>query len=160
MSGIQQPQLSFGGLTDAANPGSNLSNLQFATGQVVGSGGVGASGASVSAPVSGVTDTSTVLNSPSGGGAQMGGSGNFWSKDGGAGLILGGVQVLGNLWNSYQAHKLAKEQMSFAREQWNTNLANQTQTYNTALEDRIRGRYADGVRSESEVQGEIDRHSL
>lgn len=92
-------------------------------------------------------------------GAQTGGS-NFWSKDGGAGMILGGVQVLGNLWSSFQAHKMAKEQMAFAREQWDTNLANQTQTYNTALEDRIRGRYAAGDRTEDQLQGEIDRHSL
>ena len=107
----------------------------------------------------GVTDTGTVLDGNTGSSPAQSGSG-FWSKDGGAGLILGGVQVLGNLWSSYQAHKMAKEQMAFAREQWNTNLANQTQTYNTALEDRIRGRYAEGVRSEAEVQGEIDRHSL
>ena len=146
-------------LGDATMNGSDMSNLGFATGQVV-SNPVGATGASVSAPISGVTDTSTVLSNPGTAAGQTGGAGNFWSKDGGAGLILGGVQVLGNLWNSYQANKMAKEQMSFAREQWNTNLANQTQTYNTALEDRIRGRYAEGVRSETDVQGEIDKHSL
>jgi hypothetical protein len=84
----------------------------------------------------------------------------FWSKDGGAGLVLGGVQVLGNLWSSLQAHKMAKEQMSFAREQWNTNLANQTQTYNTALEDRIRGRYATGTRSEEQLTNEIAKNRL
>lgn len=93
-----------------------------------------------------------------GAGSQQGSG--FWSKDGGAGLILGGVQVLGNLWSSFQAHKMAKKQMAFAREQWDTNLANQTQTYNTALEDRIRGRYATGTRSEEQLSGEIDKHSL
>ncbi|UAT28907.1 hypothetical protein PP753_gp51 [Dinoroseobacter phage vB_DshP-R7L] len=103
-------------------------------------------------------DTPVTPNA-TGTGAQTGG-GNFWSKDGGAGMILGGVQVLGNLWSSFQAHKMAKEQMSFAREQWDTNLANQTKTYNTALEDRIRGRYAAGDRTDEQVQGEIDRHSL
>ena len=85
---------------------------------------------------------------------------NFWSKDGGANMLLGGVHVLCNLWAAYQARKMAKEQMAFARGQWNTNLANQTKTYNTALEDRIRGRYAAGDRTENQIQSEIDRHSL
>lgn len=93
-----------------------------------------------------------------GAGAQQGSG--FWSKDGGAGMILGGVQVLGNLWSSFQAHKMAKEQMSFAREQWDTNLSNQTQTYNTALEDRVRGRYAQGTRSEDQLTSEIDKNKL
>lgn len=106
----------------------------------------------------GVTDTSTVL----GNGAtspQQSGPG-FWSKDGGAGMILGGVQVLGNLWNSYQANKLAKEQMSFAREQWATNLENQTQTYNTALEDRIRSRHHTEGRAGAETDAYLEKHSL
>lgn len=102
----------------------------------------------------------TMFNTGSGNyGTAQQGSG-FWSKDGGAGMILGGVQVLGNLWSSFQAHKMAQKQMDFAREQWDTNLANQTQTYNTALEDRVRGRYAQGTRSESQLTGEIDRHKL
>lgn len=92
-------------------------------------------------------------------GAAQQGSG-FWSKDGGAGMILGGVQVLGNLWSSYQSHKIAKEQMAFAREQWDTNLANQTQTYNTALEDRIRARHAYSGQGEGETQAYLDKHSL
>jgi len=93
-----------------------------------------------------------------GAGSQQGSG--FWSKDGGAGMILGGVQVLGNLWSSFQAHKMAKQQMAFAREQWNTNLSNQTQTYNTALEDRVRGRYATGTRTEGQLTSEIDRNKL
>lgn len=128
---------------------------------------VGALGTVNAAPVTGATGATGMTDvtvasptTPNVGTAQTGGQGNFWSQNGGAGLILGGVQVLGNLWNSYQAHKMAKEQMAFAREQWDTNLANQTQTYNTALEDRIRGRYAQGTRTEAELQSQIDEHSL
>jgi len=75
-------------------------------------------------------------------------------------MILGGVQVLGNLWNSYQANKMAKEQMKFAREQWDTNLANQTQTYNTALEDRIRSRHNTEGRDSSETESYLSEHRL
>lgn len=108
----------------------------------------------------GITDTSTVLNQNQGIGVNGQQGSGFWSKNGGAGLILGGVQVLGNLWNSYQSHKLAKEQMAFAREQWSTNLANQTQTYNTALEDRIRARHNTEGRDARETDAYIEEHSL
>lgn len=148
--------LSFGNYTDATTNGSQLgttgiaaNNLQM--GQL----------ASASTEINGLpSPIVTVPTTPDLTGIQTGGQNNFWSQKGGAGLVLGGIQVLGNLWNSYQAHKLAKEQMSFAREQWDTNLANQTQTYNTALEDRIRGRYAVGERTEAQVQEEVGRHTL
>lgn len=100
-----------------------------------------------------------VSQGPAGNSPGAGGSG-FWSKDGGAGMILGGVQILGNLWNSYQQHKMAKEQMSFAREQWDTNLANQTQTYNTALEDRIRARHHTEGKGSGATDAYLEKHSL
>jgi len=150
MSSIANAFQNYGSTT---TNGSQLGSFQFGLGEVV-SPAVTSTGGNSIANL-GTTDTSTVLD-----GNQTGAQGNFWSKDGGAGLVLGGVQVLGNLWNSYQSHKMAKEQMSFARDQWNTNLTNQTQTYNTALEDRIRGRYAQGTKSEGELSGEIDKHSL
>ena len=150
--------LSFGNYTSATTNGSQLgtmgvaaNNLQMGTLASAPTGANALPNATVAAP------TQTPV---SGAGAQTGGAGNFWSKDGGAGLVLGGIQVLGNLWNSYQSHKMAKEQMAFAREQWDTNLANQTQTYNTALADRIKGRYAVGERTDAEVQAEVDRNKL
>ena len=85
---------------------------------------------------------------------------NWFGKDGRLGTIIGGVEVLGSLWNSYQQHKMAREQMNFAREQWDTNLANQTQTYNTALEDRIRARHNTEGRSAAETTAYLDKHSL
>ena len=94
------------------------------------------------------------------GGDGPGAGGNFWSKDGGAGMILGGVQVLGSLWNSYNQHKMAKEQMSFAREQWDMNLKNQTQIYNTALEDRIRSRHHTEGKGSGATDKYLEKHSL
>lgn len=151
--------MQFNNYTSSTTNGSQLSNTQMGLNQV---GASGAPMGNVGGPA--VADvTVQAPQTPQTGGTgmgQQGGGSNFWSKDGGAGLILGGIQVLGNLWSSFQAHKMAKEQMKFAREQWDTNLANQTQTYNTALEDRIRGRYATGTRTEGELQSEIDKHSL
>ena len=57
-----------------------------------------------------------------------------------ANLVLGGIGTLGNLWASYQAQKLAKEQFNFQKGVTNTNLANQIQSYNTSLIDRINAR--------------------
>lgn len=74
-------------------------------------------------------------------------------------LALGGIQTLGALWNSYQQNKLAKESLSLQRDAFETNLANQTQTYNTSLEDRIRARYATEGRSE-QADSYIAEHSL
>lgn len=152
------PQFSFGNYTDATTNGSQLGTI-----------GIGANnlqiGQLASAPAGSNGLPSAIVASPTTPGATFG-AGTFWKNGDGylntnnIGLVLGGVQMLGNLWNSYQAHKIAKEQMSFAREQWDTNLANQTQTYNTALEDRIRGRYAVGERTEAQVQEEVGRHAL
>lgn len=92
--------------------------------------------------------------------AQGGGMGNLWGENGAINTVLGGVQVLGNLWNSFQQHKMAKDQMKFAREQWDTNLQNQTQTYNTALEDRIRSRHFTEGRGGGETDQYLKKHSL
>ncbi|ANJ20716.1 virion protein [Roseobacter phage RD-1410Ws-07] len=151
------PNLSFGNYSSATTNGNQMGSLGFAMGEQIQAPTMGASGASAMPNVT--VDSPTVPGGATNP-AQTGGSGNFWSQNGGAGLILGGVQVLGNLWNSYQAHKMAKEQMSFAREQWNTNLANQTQTYNTALEDRIRARHAYSGQGEGDTQAYLDEHSL
>jgi hypothetical protein len=91
-----------------------------------------------------------------GGGGMMGGGGG----GGGLNAVLGIVQTLGGLWNSFQQHKIAREQLSLARETFETNLANQTQTYNTALEDRIRSRYHTEGREAGAADDYLSEHSL
>lgn len=66
----------------------------------------------------------------------------FFSQYGPAQFALGAVQTLGSLWNSFQQNKLAKQTFKFQKEAYATNLANQEQSYNTELEDRISARYA------------------
>lgn len=55
-------------------------------------------------------------------------------------LLLGGIGTIGNLWAGWQAQKLAKEQFNYQKGITDTNLANQIQSYNTALTDRINAR--------------------
>lgn len=75
-------------------------------------------------------------------------------------LSMGGIQMLGNLWNSYQQQKIAKEQLSLARNTFQTNLENNRTTYNTALEDRIRSRYNTEGRTTAEADSYLSKHSL
>lgn len=75
-------------------------------------------------------------------------------------LGLGALQTLGGLWNSYNTGKLAKESLSFQKDAFERNAANQEQSYNTALEDRIRARYNTEGRSAKEADGYIEKHSL
>ena len=75
-------------------------------------------------------------------------------------LVLGGVQALGNLWSAFQAQQLAKEQFNFQKGVTNTNLANQIQSYNTSLADRINSRaYTEG-RPEGYAEQYIDENKM
>lgn len=55
-------------------------------------------------------------------------------------LAFGAAQSLSNMWNAYQANKLAKKQFNFTRDFANVNLENQTKQYNTTLADIARTR--------------------
>lgn len=102
-------------------------------------------------------------NAPQFGGVGQGGFslGNIFGENGASnlGLGLGALQTLGGLWNSYNTSKLAKESLSLQKRAFETNLENNTQSYNTALEDRIRSRYATEGRSD-QADSYIDKHSL
>ena len=91
--------------------------------------------------------------------------GTFWRNGDGSlntenlKLGLGGIQTLGSLWYAFQKNKLAKKSLNLQRKAFETNLANQTQNYNTSLEDRIRARYATEGRS-GEANAYIAKHRL
>ena len=83
----------------------------------------------------------------------LGGLGNL--KD--LASILGGF---GMVYNGMQANKLAKDALGFQKQAYQKNLTNQVDSYNLALEDRIRARYAQNNRSSEEASSYIDQHRL
>ena len=106
------------------------------------------------------------IQGPSGGiggfgttGAGTGGLGGLMSLDG-LKLIGGGLSTIGNLWNSFQAQKLAKESFRFQKDFANRNLANQISSYNTALDDRARSRGVAEGQSQQQVDDYIAKNSL
>lgn len=98
---------------------------------------------------------------PGAGGA--GGQGGFLSGIGGLdgiGTILGGLGDLGQIFASMKSLKLAQDQFDFNKDAYNTNVENQTQTYNTSLEDRIRARYKTEGRSAADVDSYLSKNRL
>jgi hypothetical protein len=90
------------------------------------------------------------------GAAGMGRGGNWLD---GAGRVMDIVGNLGRIYAAIQGVRLGKQQLNFARQAFNTNTANQTQTYNTSLEDRIRARYNTEGRS-GEADGYLEQNRL
>ena len=75
-------------------------------------------------------------------------------------LVLGGIGSIGNLWSSWQAQKLAKEQFNYQKGITDTNLANQIQSYNTALSDRIAARGFMQGDSQSTIDQYVENNSM
>lgn len=51
--------------------------------------------------------------------------------------VLGGLSSLGQLWQGFQAQKMAKDQWKTQKSILNTNMMNQIQSYNNSLKDRL-----------------------
>jgi hypothetical protein len=72
-----------------------------------------------------------------------------------------GLATLGNLWGAFQGNKLARKQFSAAQDAYNTNLTNQIKSYNTQLEDRIRGRHSPtNAIGQAEADRQIEANKL
>jgi hypothetical protein len=84
----------------------------------------------------------------------------FFQSGGMLDVGLGALQTLGNLWNSFQQIKLAKDQFSFQKQAYNTNLANQEKTYNTSLQNREESRGSYLGRSAENTAAYVKNHSL
>ena len=78
----------------------------------------------------------------------------------GLGTLIDGIGAIGSIWNSYQQHKMAKEQMDFQKKAWKANLGDQRQSYNTALEDRIRARHSYTGQGEGATREYMDSNRL
>ena len=80
-----------------------------------------------------------------------------------AGIVAPTLQGLGSLfsaWNGMQSLGLARDQLQFQKDAYNTNLANSIQSYNTQLEDRIRGRTSNYAGKEEDVQTYLANNRL
>lgn len=79
-----------------------------------------------------------------------------WQK---FGYVMDGIGTLASLWGGIQQNKLAKRQLALQERNYNENMNNQIQTYNTSLEDRIRARYAMEGRSD-QADAYLDQNRL
>jgi len=105
----------------------------------------------------------------------LGGLGQGGGLTGGAQGGLGGLLSSGNLFGPLgskaidfvggllgfgKKKSLAERTFSFQKDAFNTNLANQTQTYNTSLEDRVRARHNTEGRSGAFTESYLGRNLL
>ena len=75
-------------------------------------------------------------------------------------LALSGLGALGNVWSASQSNKLANQQFNYTKKITDTNLNNSIQSYNTALEDRIRARAKTQGMSDDEVNSYLASNKL
>lgn len=85
---------------------------------------------------------------------------NWLGQEGNLGAAVGGINALTSAWMGYKNYQNAKNSLNFQKEAFRKNFANQTQSYNTSLEDRIRGRSSDYNGKEADVQSYLSRHRL
>uniref|UniRef100_A0AAU6W0D4 Uncharacterized protein n=1 Tax=Pseudomonas phage Arace01 TaxID=3138526 RepID=A0AAU6W0D4_9VIRU len=119
-------------------------NSQYATGTGVGTDGqLGGAGVMLDLGQGGSGQgTGGLLDYSSLGGIQKSpGTGLGFNTQTGQ-LALSGLGSLYSLFASNKALGLAQDQFDFTKKTTNTNLRNQTQSYNTALEDKITARAA------------------
>lgn len=87
-------------------------------------------------------------------------AGSWLSNGNNAGTLVQGLGTLTNAYLGYQQLKQAKQAFGLQKEMANANLVNSIASYNTSLEDRIRGRTADYGGKENDVQSYLAKHSL
>lgn len=70
------------------------------------------------------------------------------------------IRGLTNLWLGAQQNRLARDSFNLQKGVLDTNLANQIASYNTALEDRVAGRFSDRERAakQPEINDYLDRN--
>jgi len=104
------------------------------------------------------TPTGTIFNTKTGDVQSPG----FFGKGGMAQVGLGAISTLGSLWNSFQQNKIAKKSLALQERTFETNLKNQTKTYNTELTDRIENRYRSEGRENYQEQADsyVDKNKL
>lgn len=148
-NGVNAPvtsnQLNFGAPAQAA-PVASSSVLQTATPQVSG----GSGGSSILGGIGSALSAFSPQGGSGGGGSVLGGLGAVAGIAGGISDIIFGAK----------AAKLAKKNYKFQVGAYNENLKNTTQSYNTALEDRINARHVTEGKSTADTSNYLNKHSL
>lgn len=133
-------------------------------------------------PGAGAVPVPTFSTNTGGGAGGMGGMGDFGNFGGAAPTqgdidaagaagdagfnwgrfsnILEGVGTLGKVWAGIQANKISREGLQLKKDAYKTNLANQTQSYNTALQDRAWARAAQTGQAEGQTRDYIANNRL
>ena len=84
-----------------------------------------------------------------------------WLSDGrNLGTAIQGFGTLAQAYIGFKQLKAAKDQLNFQKGAFAQNMTNQTQSYNTALEDKIRGRTSNYEGKENDVSSYLAKHSL
>lgn len=109
--------------------------------------------------VTGVSNTNPLTFDPYG--SKSGGGSDLAWDNATLGTAFKGLATLGSLWGAFQGNKLARKQFSAAQDAYNTNLTNQIKSYNTQLEDRIRGRHSPtNAIGQAEADRQIEANKL
>ena len=74
--------------------------------------------------------------------------------------MLGGMGALFQGWSGLQQSKLAKDALNFQKLAFQTNLANQTQAYNTQLEDQYKARTSNYAGKDEDVAKYMAEHGM
>lgn len=88
---------------------------------------------------------------------------NSWNKMNFAqrgSAILGGIQGVANVYNSYKTNKLAKKQFNFTKDSFNRNFEAQAKTTNAQLADRQAARYARDPNAHASVQDYMKKYGV
>lgn len=117
--------------------------------------------AGVPAGVAGMPQFDTMPGlSPAAGGGMMGRMGSWLSNGQNLSGIASGLSALTGMYMGNQQLKHAKDALGFQKTAFNTNLNNSVQSYNTSLEDRIRGRTSDYEGKEDDVRSYLESNKL
>lgn len=112
----------------------------------------------------GANDTLVNVAEPGATPFSMGGmlKSTLFNENGGlnVGNIASLLGSIGSIYGAMKSYGLAKDSLNFSKEAFRTNLENQTKSYNTALEDRARSRYAQEGGSQSDADEYVRRNRL
>jgi hypothetical protein len=107
------------------------------------------------APVVGTPDAMAAVGG-AGSGGFLGGIGGLE----GVGAIIQGISSLGQAYAAIKGVQMAQKQFKFTKDAYKTNLANQRESYNTQVEDRIGARAQYAGYGKEKTDRMIDKRSI